>query len=111
MANTQYFKFTDENEWRTAAIEAGVLTIVNTGTEEEPNNADIFNYYTLDWSVDVVGTISEGGELDSEGNVITEPTVLQGFHVNAKWHKDLPPLMASALIPKPATPHRIFAGD
>ena len=32
--------------------------------------------------LDVIGTISRGGEWDDEGNVITPPEVLEGFHLN-----------------------------
>jgi hypothetical protein len=33
-------------------------------------------------ALDIVGTISRGGEWDDEGNVITPPEVLDGWHVN-----------------------------
>jgi hypothetical protein len=33
-------------------------------------------------ALDVIGTITRGGEWDDEGNVIAEPTVLDGWHVN-----------------------------
>ena len=33
-------------------------------------------------SLDVLGTITRGGEWDDEGNVITSPEVLDGWHLN-----------------------------
>lgn len=32
--------------------------------------------------LDVIGTIQRGGEWDEEGNVITPPEVLDGWHLN-----------------------------
>jgi hypothetical protein len=33
-------------------------------------------------ALDVIGVITRGGEWDDEGNVITPPEVLDGWHVN-----------------------------
>jgi len=33
-------------------------------------------------ALDVVGTISRGGEWDEDGNMITPPKVLEGWHIN-----------------------------
>jgi hypothetical protein len=39
--------------------------------------------YTHDRAIDVVGTITRGGEYNPEtGDVIVAPTVLAGWHVN-----------------------------
>ena len=35
-------------------------------------------------NIDTIGTIFEGGEWDEEGNVITEPVALEGWHVNVR---------------------------
>lgn len=35
-------------------------------------------------NIDTIGVIYEGGEWDAEGNVITEPTALDGYHVNVR---------------------------
>jgi hypothetical protein len=35
-------------------------------------------------NIDTIGTIFEGGEWDAEGNVITEPVALEGWHVNVR---------------------------
>ena len=50
------------------------------GTDEEGN--EILIQYTHDRAIDVIGIITEGGEWDDDGNVITEPTALDGWHVN-----------------------------
>ena len=79
-----FFRFTDEAAWLTAARAAGFMADVSvyddkgvqTGTEEK------LIAYTSKHAIDVVGTITEGGEWDDEGNEITPPTVLDGWHVN-----------------------------
>ena len=48
--------------------------LIPTAWEPRPNYANI----------DVIGTIYEGGEWDEEGNVITEPVALDGYHVNVR---------------------------
>ena len=35
-------------------------------------------------NIDTIGVIYEGGEWDEEGNVITEPAALDGWHVNVR---------------------------
>ena len=63
--------------------------------------------YTHDHAIDVVGTISRGGEWDSEtGATIMAPTVLAGFHVNCSG--DLPESWAEFVV-EPAAPYRVFA--
>ena len=74
------------------------------GTDEEGN--EILIQYTHDRAIDVIGTITEGGEWDNEGNVITEPTVLSGWHVN--YLGDLPTGWESYEV-TPSTPYRVFA--
>lgn len=58
-------------------------------------------------SLDVIGLIFEGGEYDDEGNVITPPTQLEGYHVNAV---EIPEDWQEYVIDRPKNPHRIFAG-
>ena len=74
-----FFRFADENAWLTAARAAGFMTTV---TDEEGNETEQLKAYTHDYALDVIGSITVGGEWDEEGNVITEPTVLDGWHVN-----------------------------
>ena len=94
-----FFKFTDEAAWLTAARAAGFM-----GTDEEGN--EILVQYTHDRAIDVIGTITEGGEWDDEGNEIVAPTVLDGWHVN--YLGDLPTGWESYEV-TPSTPHRVFA--
>lgn len=94
-----FFKFTDEAAWLTAARAAGFM-----GTDEEGN--EILIKYTHNRAIDVIGTITEGGEWDDDGNVITEPTALDGWHVN--YLGDLPTGWESYEV-TPSTPYRVFA--
>lgn len=66
-----FFRFPDEATGMAALEAAGLL------------NED-GEYITASHShaLDVIGTISRGGEWDEEGSVITPPTVLDGWHVN-----------------------------
>lgn len=68
---TYFLRFPDESTWTAAATEAGYIV------------DDALAAYTHDRAVDVVGTITRGGEYDPEtGDVIVAPTVLDGCHVN-----------------------------
>jgi hypothetical protein len=69
------FLFPDEAAWINAARAAGFMT-----TDEE--GAERLATFTKDRAIDVIGTITRGGEWDDEGNVITPPTVLDGYHIN-----------------------------
>lgn len=55
---------------------------------------------------DVVGVITRGGEWDIDGNVIVEPEVLDGYHVNAL---EVPTGLEAYVIERPNLPHRVFA--
>ena len=93
-----FFKFADEAAWLTAARAAGFM-----GTDEEGN--EILIQYTHDRAIDIIGTITEGGEWDEDGNEIVEPTVLSGWHVN--YLGDLPTGWESYEV-TPSTPYRVF---
>tara|TARA_Y100000004_G_scaffold187351_1_gene240004 strand:- start:77 stop:382 length:306 start_codon:yes stop_codon:yes gene_type:complete len=95
----RYFKFTDEPAWLTAARAAGFM-----GTDEEGN--EILIQYTHDRAIDVIGTITEGGEWDDDSNELVAPTVLDGWHVN--YLGALPSGWESYEV-TPSTPHRVFA--
>ena len=57
-------------------------------------------------AVDVIGTISTGGEYDHEtGDVITPPTVLDGWHVN--FAGELPEDWEDYVV-TPEQPVRVF---
>ena len=92
---THFLRFPDESAWTAAATEAGFLI------------DDTLAAYTHDHAIDVVGTITRGGEYDPEtGAVIVAPTVLAGFHVN--YSGDLPETWAEFVV-EPAAPYRVFA--
>lgn len=69
------FRWPSEADWLAAAEAAGF-----TSTDEDGNTTLVA--YTHDRAIDVVGTISRGGEWDDEGNVVEPPTTLDGWHVN-----------------------------
>ena len=74
----KYLKFDSE-----AAAQAVLYTEVPAQWDEEGNvtatepKANFAN-------IDVIGTIFEGGAWDAEGNQITAPTALPGWHVNVR---------------------------
>ena len=57
-------------------------------------------------ALDVIGTITTGGEWDEEGNVITPPTVLDGWHVN--YSGELPEGWEEFVV-EPQNPVRVWA--
>jgi hypothetical protein len=90
-----FLRFPDESAWTTAATEAGFLI------------DDTLTAYTHGHAIDVVGTITRGGEYDPEtGDVIVAPTVLDGWHVN--FAGALPDGWDDYLV-EPANPYRVFA--
>ena len=98
-----FFKFANEAAWLTAARAAGFMITV---TDEEGNETEQLQAYTANHAIDVIGTITEGGEWDDEGNEIVAPTVLDGWHVN--YLGDLPDGWGDYEV-SPESPHRIFA--
>ena len=92
---TQFLRFPDADAWAAAAADAGFIT------------GDTLLAYTHDCAIDVVGTITRGGEYDPEtGAVIVAPTVLAGFHVN--YNGDLPDGWEEYVV-APEQPYRVFA--
>ena len=91
---TYFLRVPDESTWTAAATAAGFIT------------DDTLAAYTHTHAIDVVGTITRGGEYDDEGAVIVAPTVLAGFHVN--FAGDLPEAWAEFVV-EPAAPYRVFA--
>jgi hypothetical protein len=92
---TQFLRFPDEYTWLAAAAEAWFIS----------DGALVA--YTHDSAIDVVGTITRGGEYDPEtGDVIVAPTVLPGWHVN--YIGVLPSGWEEFLV-APEQPYRVFA--
>ena len=65
-----FFRFTDETAWLTAARAAGFVADVPVYAEEgnETGTEEKVVQYTHNYALDVVGTITVGGEWDEEGN-------------------------------------------
>jgi hypothetical protein len=89
-----FLRFPDEQAWTVAATEAGFLI------------DDTLTAYTHGHAIDVVGTITRGGEYDEDGKVLVKPTTLPGFHVN--FAGELPEGWEEFVV-TPAAPYRVFA--
>jgi hypothetical protein len=92
---THFLRFADADAWTAAATEAGFLI------------DDTLTAYTHGHAIDVVGTITRGGEYNPKtGDVIVAPTVLDGWHVN--FAGNLPQGWDEYLV-TPTNPYRVFA--
>ena len=92
---THFLRFPDADAWTAAAADAGFMA----------DNTLVA--YTHDRAIDVVGTITRGGEYDPEtGDVIVAPTVLDGWHVN--YAGELPEGWEKYVV-SPERPVRVFA--
>lgn len=60
------------------------------------------------YALDVIGSIAEGGVHDEEGNVITPPHDLPGWHVN---FLGVPPEGWAAYEVHPQSPCRLWLGE
>jgi hypothetical protein len=116
MTPTHYLRFATEEDWNQAALTLGVAKVTPRLVEEETEDSPAvyedhwtWSYYTHEHSCDVVGTIyNDDGVYDEEtGEVISAPTVMEGFHVN--FIGELPQELQTNLV-TPASPHRKFAG-
>lgn len=65
------FRFTSRNQFRSLAAAEGLLT---------EDDELITNSHTH--AIDEIGLLYEGGTYDAEGEVITPPVALPGWHVN-----------------------------
>ena len=103
-----FFRFTDETAWLTAARAAGFTADVPVYDEEgvETGTEEKVVQYTRDYALDMIGTITRGGEWDEEGNEVVAPTTLDGFHVN--YVGELPEGWEAFEV-KPELPYRVFA--
>jgi hypothetical protein len=98
---THFLRFPDESAWTAAATAAGFFS------EPDEDGNTTLAAYTHDRAIDVVGTITRGGEYDPEiGDVIVAPEVLDGWHVN--FAGVLPDGWDDYLV-EPANPYRVFA--
>ena len=96
-----FLRFPDEATWIEAATEAGFYS-----EPDEEGNTTLLAY-THDHAIDVIGTITRGGEWDIEtGEEIEAPVTLEGFHVN--FVGDLPDSWDEYVV-NPVNPYRVFA--
>jgi hypothetical protein len=96
-----FLRFPDQSTWVSAATDAGFYS------EPDEDGNTTLAAYTNDRAIDVVGTITRGGEYDPEtGDVIVAPVVLDGWHVN--FQGTLPDGWDEFLV-TPAAPYRVFA--
>jgi len=99
---TYFLRFDHEGILQAACMHAGIC-IDHVSPRPLP--------LSLSLILDVIGTVTEGGEWDPDtGEVIMPPVVLPGWHVNAKFTNGLPDGWDTYLV-TPASPVRVFAGD
>tara|TARA_A100001201_G_C3998971_1_gene173973 strand:- start:92 stop:397 length:306 start_codon:yes stop_codon:yes gene_type:complete len=96
-----FFRFTDEAAWVAAAKAAGFY-VTDPETESE-----VLQAYTAERAIDVIGTLyNDDGVYDEEGDEVSAPTAMAGFHVN--YLGELPEGW-SAYEVTPEEPKRVFA--
>jgi hypothetical protein len=121
IAMTYYLRFPNESTWTAAATAAGFYSEpvrarnadgtfaaddLSTPADEAWEPPTLLAY-THDRAIDVVGTITRGGEWNlTTGKQIVAPTVLDGYHVN--FIGALPTGWDEFLV-TPAAPYRVFA--
>lgn len=72
------------------------------------NDAEIPISASRQHAMDVVGVITQGGTWDEQGNVITPPHDLPGWHVN---FIGVPPEGWAAYEVRPKNPYRVWLGE
>ena len=72
---TTFFRFPDEATGMAYLRGAGLIWLDENDTEHFFTSSHIH-------ALDVLGTITRGGEWDEDGTVITPPEILPGWHVN-----------------------------
>jgi hypothetical protein len=101
MSQERYLVFPDE----ATAVEALYDAIpIRFDEQGEPTDFVRVPKYL---NIDTIGIMTTGGEIDQEGNVITEPTVIPGWHVNVLLlDGEDGDALAPYAIPEPDTPLR-----
>lgn len=111
---TTFLRFADEATFQAAAEAAGMYSPYvpySPATDDEPEQSEqpaSYNCYCHHHAMDIIGTIYTPGTYDDDGNELTPPVALPGWHVNYKGV--LPDGWASSVV-TPVTPYRVFAGD
>ena len=89
------YRFNTRNQFRTLAAAEGLLT-----EDDELITA------SHTFAIDEIGIIYEGGTYDAEGEVITPPTALPGWHVNTLG---IAPEAWEEFLVTPQNPKRVWA--
>lgn len=106
-----FLRFESEQEFLEKMTALDLVLPAYTDTDEEGNEIsrpERVLLFSHQHNLDVIGIISKGGEWDSEGNVVVEPTVVPGFHVNFMVEGELPNILKPFVV-VPANPFRVWA--
>ena len=90
------YRFNSRNQFRTLAAAEGLVV----------DNELITASHTF--AIHEIGTLYEGGTYDAEGNVITPPVALTGWHVN--YAGDPPEAWDAHLVVVNSASHIFFGG-
>lgn len=100
-----YLKFSTQEEAFQALKEAGY-------TSQDEEGKEFVISATHDYCVDLVGTITEGGRWEYQGEefvTVEEPITLDGYHVNVRILRgDIAECLRPFVIDNPRSPYRIF---
>ena len=91
------FRFPDEAVGIAALAAAGLMNDSTAPATASHSHA-----------MDVIGYITQGGEWDEQGNAITPPQPIPGWHVN---FVGLPPDGWAAYEVQPQNPYRVWFGE
>lgn len=105
MTTTTYFKFPDEATAHAVLQPEGYYVDQEVDPETKQVTPGYYRSADLGWAMDVIGTIYEPGTYDEDGNELTPPVPLPGFHINfaGPYANGL-----EAYKVQPVTPHRKF---
>ena len=104
MYQDAYLKFPDE-----AAANAILYTTTPAVLDEEGNEVQA-EYTTPNYiNIDVLGTLyNDDAVLDSEGNVVTPATAIDGWHVNVRVMPDEDAAVLEPYSVVPTMPRRVW---
>ena len=107
MFHDYYLRGPDRDTTNAALLAAGLTVEYTEDGETRRMPAEGVNLSTI-------GTIYEGGQWDANGNQLTAPVALPGWHVNMRLERELTGDELAALgglvvAPEPGTPYRVWA--
>jgi hypothetical protein len=108
MFHDYFLRGPDRDTTRAVLLAAG-LTVESEDDAGEPRRVPAEGV-----NLSTIGAIYDGGEWDADGNVITAPTAVAGWHVNLRLQRELAAGELAALssvivTPEPGTPYRVWA--